>query len=185
MRPCFLILIIVVCGCGAKPLETPSSDYWWIQHMGELSPNGYTPSGSFPPWNVGLSQSQRQTLMNADAAVFLKLREVLPSGENDFHTYAVDGWKRISLKDEVDRFVQPLLKHIDKSAHTYPEDCLATVGVRVWQSHKAVDLVISISERCVHVLDDKEHRFCEIPKNEIGIVAQLLREIQWVEKRKQ
>ena len=40
-------------------------------------------------------------------------------------------------------------------------------------------LIISVPDRCVHIFDRNEHRFCEIPKREEGVANRVLNGIKW------
>jgi hypothetical protein len=180
-----LLLSVFQCGCNDTSNIEDVDELWWIQHLGKLSPDGYVPRDGDPPWPAGLSSQQRSILQDADAAIFFKLRESLPERDHDFGNDSVVGWKRVTNQKEVKPLVDQLCKSIDNGETFYPDSFQASFGARVWRKKEAVDLIISVSERIVHVKDKREHRYCVIPKAESEKLARSLTALDWTEPRKQ
>jgi hypothetical protein len=183
-RLILFFLLLNLCSCVPKHESEHERDLWWIQHLVDLSPDGYTPKDSFPPWELGLNENQRRVLSNPDAALMMRLQEVYPQKRNDFHYNRVTSWKRVTTKNDLERFISPLAKAItSQEEHIYPDDCLTNIGIRVWSNGEAVDLYVCLDEYGVHVYDKREHRYCTLPKEGRKSLHYLFEQIEWDGKR--
>ncbi len=179
-----LLIAAVQLGCNNTSDFGNVDDLWWIQHMGKLSVDGYVPGDGPTPWLPGLSLYQRSILQDADAAIFFKLRESLPEHDNDFGSETVLAWKRVTNREVVKPLIEQLSNFFDNDKTFYPDSFQAEFGARIWRKKEAVDLIISISQRLVHVKDKREHRYCEIPKGEAKKLARSLAALDWKERHK-